>query len=273
MKKILTLLFALAMLSCLTACGGNKESKSTTPSTTAATEPHTHSYKSEVTTAAICDKEGVKTFTCACGDSYTEKIDATGEHAWGEWTTETVAMIGRYGSQKRTCRICEATENRATTENAAIASFDDWLLGCFFDIATGHDMYIGQNLVETNLVNSYINHIFFHENEGTETTVSVSQYLEKAKVYFSMSKEAQDRLLYGYTDTVEIGFQNPSFSVYDFLGYKHNSGKTYTIYYKQDFGAEKYYFEVVLEYNLLEGQPNRYLSITRISALPVDITK
>ncbi|MBQ7033954.1 MAG: hypothetical protein IJN25_09910 [Clostridia bacterium] len=269
MKKFLALLFVLAMLFCLTACGEKKGAENnSTPEAY-----HVHSYSSKVTTEATCGTEGVKTFTCACGETYTEKIAATGEHAWGNWTTETAALVGKDGTQKRTCTACAATETGTTTENAAINSFEDLLLGCFFDIATGHDMYIGKNLVETNLVNSYIDHIFFHENEGTETTVSVSQYLEKAKVYFSMSKEAQDRLVYGYTDTVEIGFQNPSFSVYDFLGYKHNSGKTYTIYYKQDFGTEKYYFEVVLEYNLLEGQPNRYLSIVRINALPTDITK
>lgn len=270
MKKILMMMLALVMLLCLTACGGTESvENNSTPEAS-----HTHSYSAEVTTPATCSEEGVKTFTCSCGDTYTEKIDATGEHAWGSWTTETVALIGRDGTEKRTCSACATTETRTTTENMAIASFDDWLLGCFFDIATGHDMYIGKNLVETNLVNDYIDHIFFHENEGTETTVSVSQYLEKAKVYFAMSEEALGRLVYGYGDTVEIGFQNPSFSIYDFLGYKQNADETYTIYYQQDFGGrETYYFEVVLEYNLLDGQPNRYLSITRINALPVDITK
>ncbi|MGM9651263.1 MAG: hypothetical protein ACI3VX_04910, partial [Faecousia sp.] len=39
---------------------------------------HVHSYTSEVTTAATCLTAGVMTYTCACGDSYTEAIPATG---------------------------------------------------------------------------------------------------------------------------------------------------------------------------------------------------
>ncbi len=39
---------------------------------------HTHAYTEKVTTAATCTEKGVKTFTCACGDSYTEEIPAKG---------------------------------------------------------------------------------------------------------------------------------------------------------------------------------------------------
>ncbi len=37
-----------------------------------------HEYKEEVTKAAGCETEGLKTFTCPCGDSYEEVITATG---------------------------------------------------------------------------------------------------------------------------------------------------------------------------------------------------
>lgn len=40
---------------------------------------HEHSYTSEITKKATCTKEGVRTYTCSCGDSYTEKI-AKKEH-------------------------------------------------------------------------------------------------------------------------------------------------------------------------------------------------
>lgn len=40
--------------------------------------PHTHQYNEEVTTAPTCTEEGIKTFTCSCGDSYTESIDKLG---------------------------------------------------------------------------------------------------------------------------------------------------------------------------------------------------
>ena len=50
--------------------------------TTAPTDAHTHSYSSSVTTAATCGKAGVMTYTCSCGDSYTEAIPATGNHSY-----------------------------------------------------------------------------------------------------------------------------------------------------------------------------------------------
>ena len=39
---------------------------------------HTHSYTSSVTKAPTCTATGVRTYTCSCGDSYTETIAATG---------------------------------------------------------------------------------------------------------------------------------------------------------------------------------------------------
>ena len=41
---------------------------------------HTHSYTSSVTTEPTCTGTGVRTYTCSCGDSYTETIDATGHN-------------------------------------------------------------------------------------------------------------------------------------------------------------------------------------------------
>ena len=37
-------------------------------------EVHTHKYVESITTEATCEHTGVKTFTCECGDSYTETI-------------------------------------------------------------------------------------------------------------------------------------------------------------------------------------------------------
>lgn len=112
------------------------EPSTTTPPTTEA--PHTHSYSSKVTTDATCGKDGVKTFTCSCGSSYTEKIAATGQHAWksatcttpktcttcsktegsaaghswGAWTTVIAAEVGKAGQEKRTCSSCKQSETR-----------------------------------------------------------------------------------------------------------------------------------------------------------------
>lgn len=47
----------------------------------ASTAPvHTHSYSSSVTKQATCDTNGIITYTCSCGDSYTEAIKATGHN-------------------------------------------------------------------------------------------------------------------------------------------------------------------------------------------------
>lgn len=47
-------------------------------------EEHTHIYKDEVTVSPTCQTEGLRTFTCACKDSYTEVI-APCKH-FGVWT-------------------------------------------------------------------------------------------------------------------------------------------------------------------------------------------
>ena len=40
--------------------------------------PHTHSYNSSVTSEATCTSNGTITYTCSCGDSYTESTPALG---------------------------------------------------------------------------------------------------------------------------------------------------------------------------------------------------
>lgn len=43
-------------------------------------DAHTHSYTETITKEPTCTEEGEKTYTCECGDSYTEVIPATGHH-------------------------------------------------------------------------------------------------------------------------------------------------------------------------------------------------
>ena len=90
---------------------------SETPDTQApATQPpatagHTHSYTSSVTTAVTCNTDGVKTFTCSCGNTYTEKIASTG-HSWGEWETIENPTVTQKGKAQRKCANCSATESK-----------------------------------------------------------------------------------------------------------------------------------------------------------------
>ncbi len=50
---------------------------------------HSHSYTAAVTTPATCGADGVLTYTCSCGATYTEPIPATGEHVFDETGTCT----------------------------------------------------------------------------------------------------------------------------------------------------------------------------------------
>ena len=47
--------------------------------------PHTHSFECEVTTEATCTEGGLITYTCDCGESYTESTDALG-HSYVDGT-------------------------------------------------------------------------------------------------------------------------------------------------------------------------------------------
>ena len=68
---------------------------------------HTHAYTSEITTAATCIEAGVMTYTCECGDSYTEVIPATG-HAWSMGVCEACGAVCKHTGYDTdgTCAIC-----------------------------------------------------------------------------------------------------------------------------------------------------------------------
>ena len=51
---------------------------------------HTHEYTETITKQPTCIEEGIKTFDCSCGDSYSEKINALG-HSYSDWITVTEA--------------------------------------------------------------------------------------------------------------------------------------------------------------------------------------
>lgn len=92
-----------------------EESASDTTEDTSANTPappHTHEYRSAVTTQPGCGKAGVKTFTCACGASYTEAVAAL-SHSWGDWATVIAPTADAAGAAKRTCKTCGAAEEKA----------------------------------------------------------------------------------------------------------------------------------------------------------------
>lgn len=73
----------------------------TTPTPAVTTTPapsHTHSYSAKITKEPTCTAAGVKTFTCSCGDKYTETIPANGHN----WHTETIHHDAEYGTRNVT---------------------------------------------------------------------------------------------------------------------------------------------------------------------------
>ncbi len=79
----------------------------------AASGPHEHSYTRTLTKFPSCMEEGVITYTCECGDSYTEPYPAIGNHSWNEWEVTKEATESETGIETRTCRRnCGASETR-----------------------------------------------------------------------------------------------------------------------------------------------------------------
>ena len=64
--------------------------------------PHTHSYTLTSTVPASCTAAGLNTYTCSCGDSYTETIAATG-HNYGDWSLTTAPDCLTEGTESRVC--------------------------------------------------------------------------------------------------------------------------------------------------------------------------
>ncbi len=117
MKKAISLLSAICVaglgVGLLSACqdipsvylGGEIASES----------EHTHSWgEGEVTTAATCTTDGVKTYTCECGETKTEVIPATG-HTWSAAVYSVDETSGKV-VWTRTCSVCGETETLGTEQ-------------------------------------------------------------------------------------------------------------------------------------------------------------
>lgn len=76
--------------------------------------PHTCSYTSKVTKEPTCITEGIKTFTCSCGKSYTEAIPKIA-HKYDNGKITTSPTCTKDGVKTFTCSSCKGTY----TENIA----------------------------------------------------------------------------------------------------------------------------------------------------------
>ncbi|MBQ7294801.1 MAG: InlB B-repeat-containing protein [Clostridia bacterium] len=71
-----------------------------------------HAYTSAQTKAPTCTEQGVMTYTCACGDTYTEEIPATGTHTYTVFVETVVPTCTEQGYDVYKCAQCAETEKR-----------------------------------------------------------------------------------------------------------------------------------------------------------------
>lgn len=71
-------------------------------------KPHIHNYTSKITKEATCTTDGIITYTCDCGDTYTETIRAKG-HSESDWIVDKQPTANESGSKHTECTVCGAT--------------------------------------------------------------------------------------------------------------------------------------------------------------------
>ena len=135
---------------------GYSVSTSSTPAAPAPAEKpaHTHEYTSEVTKDASCVEEGEITYSCSCGNTYTEPIAMT-EHVYGETVVIKEATCTQAGEAVKTCTGCG---NEIKEELLVVAHVEsDWkattLPTCTTDgeesvVCTGCDEILNTRVVE-----------------------------------------------------------------------------------------------------------------------------
>ena len=96
-----------------TAADTSAPTTEATPTPTEEVTPHTHNYTEAITTEASCEADGVKTFTCECGDSYTEAIPATG-HTYENYVYNEDATHTADGTETATC-VCGLPDTRTAS--------------------------------------------------------------------------------------------------------------------------------------------------------------
>ncbi|MBO5145873.1 MAG: SH3 domain-containing protein [Lachnospiraceae bacterium] len=86
--------------------------------------PHEHTYTEAVTAEAACETDGVKTFSCECGDSYTEAIPATG-HSFTNYVYNEDAAYTADGTETAKCDNCGETDTRTAEGTILTYTFHD----------------------------------------------------------------------------------------------------------------------------------------------------
>ena len=114
-KRVLSFALALVMVFGMMPAEALANELDNDESVVTPTEEHTHAHEGAVTTAATCEAEGVMTYTCSCGDTYTEAIAALG-HSYEEG-------VCACGATKHTHAHEGAVTNAATCEAEGVMTY------------------------------------------------------------------------------------------------------------------------------------------------------
>lgn len=79
---------------------------------------HKHSYQEEETKKATCVEEGIKTYTCSCGDKKTEKIPLA-DHQYTEKCIP--ATVNSNGKIQQICSVCSDVKSSSVIYSPRIA--------------------------------------------------------------------------------------------------------------------------------------------------------
>ena len=90
-KFLATLSILVFVLASLAGCGSTSNEVESTEiaseATTTSEASHEHNYTETITVEATCETDGEATYTCDCGDTYTEAIDKITEHSFNAVVT------------------------------------------------------------------------------------------------------------------------------------------------------------------------------------------
>ncbi|HCM92119.1 MAG TPA: hypothetical protein DIS78_06120, partial [Lachnospiraceae bacterium] len=200
----------------------NSEVATATYTISTAPTPHEHSYTSEVTTKPTCTEKGIRTYTCSCGDSYTEEIPALGHDYTSVITTQPT--IFTEGVITYTCTRCD----HSYTERVPKVDDGENKSDLIKDVTDDNGNTKAEVGTKTN------------EDGSTETTVTIGgQEVEKTATDANGNETVETSIWIGglkssYTYTGSA--IEPSFHVYDGTK-KLSSGKDYSVSFKNNKNA------------------------------------
>ena len=85
---------------------------------------HTHEYAEEIVVAATCTESGTVSYTCECGDTYSEEIEPTG-HDWGDYVANGDETYLADGTKTATCTGCGETDTIADDGSKLAYTYTD----------------------------------------------------------------------------------------------------------------------------------------------------